>query len=180
MVLFLSILGTAALLGAQAQPGRDRPGSNFGKGAVETVTLSGTLALEQGRIVLESGEDRYFVAGIRPLAGFVEGLKEGAAVTIEGTVLPARRSGGYELLRAQKLSLDGKDYDLPRLSRHRPDFAGESRFPDRDGRPYWNEKPDRCGHPGWGVSGRGGTRGRFGEWGHRGGRRGAPVRPVTR
>ena len=74
MVLFLSILGAAALLGAQEQPGQNRPGPKPRGGAAETVTLSGTLGLEQGRIALKSEEDWYFVAGIRPLVGFVEGL----------------------------------------------------------------------------------------------------------
>jgi hypothetical protein len=181
-VLFLSILGAAALLGAQEQPGRDRTGPEPRNGAAEAVTLSGTLGLEQGRIVLKSGEDGYFVAGIRPLAGFVEGLKEGAAVTIEGTVLPARGNGGYGLLYARKLSLGGKDYELPRHPR--PDFrTADAGKPDRNGQPGGNGGPGWCGHRGWGSPGRDKTRGRFGERGperYRGGRHGRPARPGAR
>jgi hypothetical protein len=185
MALFLSILGAAALLGAQEQPGGGRAG------AAETVILSGTLALEQGRIVLKSGEDGYFVAGIRPLVGFVEGLKEGAAVTVEGTALPARRNGGYRLLHVQKLSLGGKEYELPWFSRPGFRTAGGGNpgrddrrdgRPDRNGGPGWDGGPGRCGHPGWnGHPGR--MHGRFRERGpewYRGGRHGPPVRPGTR
>jgi hypothetical protein len=188
IVLFLSILGAAALLGAQEQPGENRPGQASRGRAVETVTLGGILALEQGRIALKSGEDRYFVAGIRPLVGFVEGLKEGAAVTVEGTVLPA--PGGYKVLHAQKLSLGGKTYELPQRHRLRPDLADEGGTPGRDGRrdgrpgwgakPDWNGEPGRCGRQGWGSPGRDRMHGRSREWEYRGGRHGPPVRPGAR
>ena len=189
MVLFLSILGAVALLGAQEQPDQNRPGPKPRDRAAETVTLNGTLGLEQGRIVLDSEEDRYFVAGIRPLVGFVEGLKEGAAVTVEGTVLPARRNGGHKSLRVQKLGLNGKDYELPRVSRSRPDLAGGDSSPDRDGRRDWyggpgrHGCPDRYGVPEWGNPGQARMRGRLGERGpewYRGGRHGKPVRPGAR
>jgi hypothetical protein len=174
-VLFLLALGAVTMMGAQEQPGRDRerPGPNKRNETAETVTLGGTLTLERGRIALKSGEDRYFVAGIRPLIGFVDGLREGAEVTLEGVVLKAGPNGEHKLLRARKLSLNGKDYELPQ---HHPGFrtARDGGRPDRDNRRGWGAGPGRCGHQEWGRS-----PGRFRERGpdwYRGGRHGPPVR----
>ncbi|MDR2159286.1 MAG: hypothetical protein LBP23_04365 [Treponema sp.] len=176
MVLFLLILGAAALPGAQAQADGDR-GPDRRR---EALTLSGTLALEQGRIVLTAEESAYFVAGLRPLIGFVEGLKEGAAVTIEGTARPGRRGGGIPVLWVRKLTLNGKDYELPRL--YRRDGAAHAGGPGRDGRHEGAWGPDRRGHSGGGVC-RGRISGRFRgngpEW-YGGGRHGRPGQPGTR
>ena len=80
---------------------------------LEKLSLSGTLGLNQGIIVLKSGEEIWYVPGLGRYTGFIEGLKEGAAVALEGWGRKIPQAGeGTGFLRVFKLTLDGKDYEL--------------------------------------------------------------------
>ena len=72
----------------------------------ETITVEGTLQLQNGMIAVKSGESVYYVPMLQRLVGFVEGLKEGSTVSIEGYA-------SKNFLRPTKLSLSGKSYDFP-------------------------------------------------------------------
>jgi hypothetical protein len=159
VVLGLAVLGTS--LAAQDRgprrqdrsegPGRER---NF---AGERLSLTGTLGLRRGRIVLESGGRFWYVPGLRPYTGFIQGLKAGAAVTLEGWELPNPRSGeAAGLLRVSKLTVDGTDYDLegpalarepePRRDRRPAPYSYSPRHRRGPGRsPNWG--PGRGCHP---------------------------------
>jgi hypothetical protein len=79
----------------------------------EQLSLTGTLELEGGAIVLKSGDQSWHVPGLLRYTGFIEGLKEGAAVTLEGRAL--RNTGADAdsgVLWVSKLTLNGKDYDV--------------------------------------------------------------------
>jgi hypothetical protein len=125
--IMLTVIAIAAL-GAAAFA-RDRTP------ALEQKTLSGTLVAEYGQIALRTEEGLYYVRGLERLAGFIDGLKEGAAVTLQGTVWAPEwkrrntqpegggqkgeispRAGdswsGFRVIRAEKLSFNGKEYDL--------------------------------------------------------------------
>ena len=78
----------------------------------ETVTVSGSMIVAYGFPAVTSGDITYLVGGINRLVGFVEGLKEGAQVTIEGQAISIRRDGNLKLLRPSKLTLGAKTYDL--------------------------------------------------------------------
>jgi len=80
--------------------------------ASETVAASGTMVVAQGRPALKSGDIIYYVSGISQLIGFIDGFKEGAQVTIEGTALTSPNDKNMKFLRASKLTINGKDYDL--------------------------------------------------------------------
>ncbi|MDR1174028.1 MAG: hypothetical protein LBK83_00980 [Treponema sp.] len=120
--------------------------------ALEQKTLSGTLVVEYGQIALRAEDGLYYVRGLGQLAGFVDGLKEGAAVTVQGTVWAPEwkhrntwpehegqkaeiapragdSQGSFRVIRAEKLSLNGKDYDLLTEGRRRGHISG--RNPDR-------------------------------------------------
>jgi hypothetical protein len=106
----------------------------------QTETISGSLALIDGRIALRSGTSTYYVAGLRRLIGFVDGLKEGAAVNLEGFSRALPGGSDYRIFLVTKLTLNGKDYELP--PPRRPGFAGHrfhSERPDfgSPGRPMW-------------------------------------------
>ena len=126
-VLFvLFVLGLAAMTWAQGsveggpvQPeGNRRPERNLDarprreRPAVETVTVSGSLIIAHGSPAVKSGEDTYLLGGITRLTGFIDGLKEGAQVTIEGAAVTSPRDSNLKFLRPAKLTLAGKDYDL--------------------------------------------------------------------
>ena len=109
-VLFvLFIIGIAVIASAQGWgPGANRPRIP----PAETVTVSGSMILAHGMPALKSGDVTYIVGGISRLAGFIEGLKEGAQVTIEGSAMTNPRNGNVKFLMPTKLSLGGRSYDL--------------------------------------------------------------------
>jgi hypothetical protein len=110
--IILCVLFAAALSGILFAQDSDRPGAFRRNRLPEKITLSGSLGLSRGRIVLESGGATYYIAGLGRLIGFVEGLKEGASVSLEGWAFPLPRSETEQIFRAAKLSLNGKDYEL--------------------------------------------------------------------
>jgi hypothetical protein len=75
----------------------------------QTVRVDGTLRLQNGQIVLSNNSAVYSVPAISRYIGFIEELKEGAAVTVEGYVY------GFVLTPA-KLTVGGKTYDFPVIS----------------------------------------------------------------
>jgi hypothetical protein len=114
--IFFIILGLLAA-GLFAQTGMVRTGRD--RTAPElppVVTVSGNLALINARIGLESGDSTYYVVGIDRLIGFVDGLKEGAPVTLEGYAFPGPEDTDPRYLRVFSMSFNGKDYEVsPRL-----------------------------------------------------------------
>jgi len=90
--------------------------------APENVTVSGSMVVVRGFPALKSGDVTYFVMGINRLIGFVDGLKEGAAVTIEGSARSVSEDGKSKFIMPVKLTVSGKDYDFPKLERQ--DLSG--------------------------------------------------------
>jgi hypothetical protein len=137
----------------------------------EKSEISGNLEISHGFISVESGGVVYYVMGLHRFFGFIDGLKAGAAVTLEGyarlqqNAAPERGSRqmrefmrqnqNLRFFRVTKLSIGGKDYDLSPLPgmenfRHRgpaPGFREE----------LWN-RPGQFPH-------RGDPRGRDGRYG---------------
>jgi len=74
-------------------------------GASQKITVNGTLQLQNGQIALASGNAVYFVPALGRYVGFIDGLKEGARVSVEGYA-----SGNY--LEPSKVTIDGKSYDF--------------------------------------------------------------------
>ena len=120
-VLFILLaVGLVGMAWAQgwpwAHPGPNGPGPHREPPAAETVTVSGSLIVSRGSPAVKSGDDIYIVKGINRLVGFVDGLKEGAQVTIEGPAITSPRDSKLKVLRAVKLTLNGKAYDLAPLA----------------------------------------------------------------
>ncbi|MDR2402516.1 MAG: hypothetical protein LBD78_00620 [Spirochaetaceae bacterium] len=94
-------------------PGRSRMPNSW-HGAPEPLekgTISGTLSLIKGRIGIQKEGEIYIVVGLGRLIGFVDGLKEGAVVTLEGFVRTDRENSKVHYLQVDKLTIDGKEYD---------------------------------------------------------------------
>ena len=111
--------GNQRMMQRQAPWQRQMPGQmaprarqNFQRPAGETVTLSGNLIVAHGRPAIKSGDVTYFVGGLNRLTGFVDGLKEGAQVTIEGSALSRQKEDAIKFLMPTKLTLNGKTYDM--------------------------------------------------------------------
>jgi hypothetical protein len=74
-------------------------------GASQPITVNGTLQLQNGQIAVAGGNTVYFVPSLGRYIGFIDGLKEGARVSIDGYA-----SGNY--LEPSKVTIDGKSYDF--------------------------------------------------------------------
>ena len=71
----------------------------------QSVTLEGTLQLQNGQIALSTGNTIYFVPILERYIGFIDRLREGARVSITGYT-----SGNF--LQPIQMTLDGKSYDF--------------------------------------------------------------------
>ena len=125
-ILFILLAVTlVAMVSAQPQP--QAPGQRQGQGqgqerrerqsrtdrpAAETVTVTGSMVVANGMPALKSDDATYFVTGISRLIGFVDGLKEGAQVTVEGRSMANPRDETVKYLRASKLTIGGRNYEI--------------------------------------------------------------------
>jgi hypothetical protein len=63
-------------------------------------------------ISLESGGVLYHTAGLNRFIGFIDGLREGAAVSLTGYAFDSPRRDGIKFFRVIELNLNGKSYEL--------------------------------------------------------------------
>ena len=104
----------AALVTAQ---GRDKWGRGFpGVQPIpaEQVTVTGNLTIAQGSPAVKSGDITYLVPGLLRYAGFIDSLKDGAQVRLEGAAITVSADAKTKKLQVSKLTIGGKDYDLAR------------------------------------------------------------------
>ncbi len=114
-ILLVTGLVFAGTLSAQTMGQPPRPQVQQPK---EVSTINGKLALVNGMIALQSNNKTYYVAGFQHLIGFIDGLKEGATVTLEGYGFPIPEAPEYQFFRSTKLTFNGKSYDLPTPHNH--------------------------------------------------------------
>jgi len=86
----------------------------------ESVNVSGNLTIAQGMIAVIDKDTTYLARGLNRYTGFIDGLKEGAAVTLEGYALSSPKNDKVKLLHVEKMTLNGKDYDLAMPRRDMP------------------------------------------------------------
>jgi hypothetical protein len=89
--------------------GTPGPRQNRGQ-APETVTVNGTLGFSDGYISLKQDDITYYVLGLGQLIGFVDGLKEGARVNLEGYTFSPQRDTKTQFLWVEKLTFNGREY----------------------------------------------------------------------
>jgi hypothetical protein len=112
----------AGTVSAQTRNNRER---NF-----SLVTLEGTLKLQRGFIAVESGETSYFVPMLTRYIGFIDGMKEGAKVSVEGYVFG-------NTIHTTKVTLEGKSYDFI-AGGHGPGFGSRNGFLGRGRNSFGN------------------------------------------
>jgi len=78
----------------------------------EKLTVTGNLTIAQGMIAVKSGETTYIVPGLIRYAGFIDSLKDGAQVTLEGSAANRQEDSKTKILLASKMTIAGKEYDL--------------------------------------------------------------------
>ena len=121
MMAFCSIAMVAAHGNARGGrsyggPPRQKPGysRSIPRPAAESVSISGNLTIVQGMIAVQSDGTTYFVRGLNRFVGFVDGLREGAEVTLEGSAFFVQRGDSARFLQVDKMTLGGREYDLAR------------------------------------------------------------------
>lgn len=80
-----------------------------------TVKIEGKLALINGVVGLKSGDKTYYLPMLGRLSGFVEGIKEGASVKVEGYEYPLATTPATSMVQVTKLNVGGKDYDFDQV-----------------------------------------------------------------
>lgn len=78
----------------------------------QKATLEGSLVLVDGRVAIKKDASTYYVMIPGRLYGFVDGLKEGAAVKLEGYSHEVPGVADTFVFRAYKIELNGKTIDL--------------------------------------------------------------------
>ncbi|MDR2150158.1 MAG: hypothetical protein LBO67_04960 [Spirochaetaceae bacterium] len=112
-IIAVLLLASTGLISAQERKDTAQKWNTLStKNRLEKTTITGDLQVVQGAIALKKEGITYFITGLRNLIGFVEGLKEGATVTLEGYALPTIRHKTSVLFRASKLIIGTKDYVL--------------------------------------------------------------------
>jgi hypothetical protein len=160
-IIFLALCVLAAAGSVFAQP-RNKPGPDDGTAFTPPAeeTIRGNLGLSAGMISLESGGTRYYVMGLLRFVGFIDGLKEGAAVSLKGYAFDSPRLPGAKIFRPVEMQLNAKSYELaPPADFSGPGNGGWGDFPHhrnfrfRDGGPGdWDRGP---GHQRQGGNGNG-------------------------
>ncbi len=110
-IIVIAALVAASTVSAQAWGGRGAIAQNAIE-ETETIKVEGKLSLINGFMAVETGGKTYYVSGLQRLIGFVDGLKEGASVKLEGYSVEIPAAPEYAHLRVAKLTVNGKDYDL--------------------------------------------------------------------
>ena len=92
---FVLVIAFLAISGISAQ--------NWGN--PQSITIEGTLQLQNGQIAVSTGSAVYFVPELGRYVGFIDGLREGSRVSVAGYAF-----GNY--LQPVQMTLNGKSYDL--------------------------------------------------------------------
>jgi len=143
--LFISVLLTGTVF---AQNRDNRPNRTDRKQEVTKVSIEGLLKLEKGIVAVESGGSVYYVPKLNRYIGFIEGLKEGTKVSVEGSQFK-------DFIRPVKVVINGKSYDFPeygsrdnnnRFSQGRDNFRQPRYLNDRgrQARPFGRNGLGRC------------------------------------
>jgi hypothetical protein len=103
--------------------------------APTTTTIKGTLGLSAGRISVVSGNITYYVMGIERFVGFIDGLKEGAQVSLEGYASNPMVEGQKDrFFYPITLALNGKNYEVGFPAGTRRTFGVNGKMPGFMGR----------------------------------------------
>ena len=112
LALGIAVMVPARDRGPSGMKGRENFHRDFQKAKTETVTISGSLTVSHGCIAVTDGGITYLVNRLARFTGFIDGLKEGAQVTLEGTALTFPRDETIKMLVPSKMPLNGRAYSL--------------------------------------------------------------------
>ncbi|MDR3338244.1 MAG: hypothetical protein LBT16_13685 [Treponema sp.] len=116
ILLFTFLVISIAALAFAQDRGVERRGRGFPPGPPpappEKAAVTGALTIVQGFLAVKDGDTTYYAAGLERYIGFIDSLKDGATATLEGFAAPVPWNDKAKILRVNKLTIGGKDYDL--------------------------------------------------------------------
>jgi len=136
-IAFLLVGGIYAQERGTRQDRSDSQRQSANQRTNETVTINGTLKLEKGLVAVESGDTVLVVPLLNRYIGFINGLREGANVSIVGyrfrnSIMPT------------KITINDRTYDFAVGGRGQ--VSGNQTFERRqDSRPGQRNNPGRGG-----------------------------------
>ncbi|MDR0456462.1 MAG: hypothetical protein LBH20_07255 [Treponema sp.] len=74
-------------------------------GVSQSITIEGTLQLQNGQIAVSTENAVYFVPVLSQYVGFIDGLKEGSRVSVLGYAWG-------NVVQATQITINGKSYDF--------------------------------------------------------------------
>jgi hypothetical protein len=92
----------------------------------EVVKVDGRLSLVNGHPAVVAAGKTYYVRLPGMLYGYLDALKDGAAVKLEGYATPVPLAENTFVLQTTKLNVGGKDYDLGQMAETRGALGGMS------------------------------------------------------
>jgi hypothetical protein len=145
----ISIMVIAILaVGTICAQDKVNPRENSRQREINTVSIEGTLKLEKGLVSVQSGDSVYLIPLLNRYIGFINGLREGTKVSVEGKSF-------RNVIMPKKVVIDDKTYDFiaggprnnlePRNQNHgRRDLGPAKNFaPGRNMFPPRNMAPGR-------------------------------------
>jgi hypothetical protein len=127
LVVFLLI--SVLFAGTVFAQNRDtRPDRNDRQRAPEKITVEGVLRLEKGVVAVASGDSVNYVPVLNRYIGFIDGLKEGAKISVEGYQF-------RDYVRPVKVIINEKTYDFPEFRNNNRFSQGQPSEPRRNDYP---------------------------------------------
>ena len=125
-IVVLALVVAASAVSAQGWgPGARGTGPAAPTAQTETVMIEGKLTLLNAHPAIVIKDKTYYVGIPNRLFGFVDGLKEGASVKLEGYEQPLPYASNVVMFRVVKLTVGGRVIDL---------LPGRGLRPRHDGR----------------------------------------------
>ena len=131
IIIFLLILGSISFISAQEkdksgpEKGQNynhekprgfnqRPGGprEFSMPGIENVNITGYLSVTCGTIAVTTDGITYLTLGLNRFIGFIDGLKEGAKVSLEGNTISHPAMEKTKILQVKKMTLNDKEYEI--------------------------------------------------------------------
>jgi len=117
VLLILLAFGLIAVVFAHGPKNAERPAAGSpgaptrNAPAAKPVTVSGDIIIVRGSPAIKSGDVTYILNRNFSLFGLVDGLKEGAKVSVEGKAIGTPRDENIMFLVPSKLTFNGKTYE---------------------------------------------------------------------
>jgi hypothetical protein len=80
------------------------------RSGLKALAVSGNLSFIKGNIAIQDEQGTYYIFGLEKLIGFVEGLVEGATVSLEGVAAAVPPEPNAWYFYASKLKIKGREY----------------------------------------------------------------------